>query len=69
MFAWSRFVTKFWFLTIFMVSMDGFLGGGITRDGLELVGERYGVYSFNFGSLSSVLLTCCWLIHVNMRSF
>lgn len=24
-------------------SMNGFVGDGITRDGLELVGERYGV--------------------------
>jgi hypothetical protein len=32
------------FSYIFMVSMNGFVvGGGITRDGLELVGERYGV--------------------------
>jgi hypothetical protein len=41
---------------IFMVSMNGFVvGGGITRDGLELVGERYGVYFFTFGSLSTTL--------------
>lgn len=39
-----------------MVSLNGFVGGGITRDGLELVGERYGVYFIIFVSLSASLL-------------
>lgn len=57
----------FLFLTIFMVSMNGFVGGGITRDGLELVGERYGLYFFLLGSLSSTL--CLDLLMVDLCEY
>jgi len=37
-----------------MVSINVFVGSGITRDGLELVGERYGMHFFVFVSFFDV---------------
>jgi len=44
----SELLGTFRFRCIFMVSINVFVGSGITRDGLELVGERYGMHFFVF---------------------
>lgn len=51
--------------------MDWFVGDGITRDGLELVGERYGVlcvhlHFFIFDVLDLLLVYSCEYVIIFM---